>query len=155
MITLRLSPPMNSYLSVERGASHISLEHHLSSSELEIRAILKCSAPSLRNLRNGYQQLSPRYFGTRSCNVKVCPSGATSRRHIEQLQSRFSRCDDNADPRELPEKSSSCKSFTTQPAEDVTVAPTIIAATGSNRDLPAVPTRRSQRSRKPPGRLNL
>ncbi|KAK3728209.1 hypothetical protein RRG08_014992 [Elysia crispata] len=45
--------------------------------------------------------------------------------------------------------------FTTQPAEDVAVAPTIIAATGSIRGLPAVPTRRSQRSRKPPNRLNL
>ncbi|KAK3764510.1 hypothetical protein RRG08_009192 [Elysia crispata] len=70
--------------------------------------------------------------------------GPTWRRHIEQLQPRFCRCDDNADPGEPPEESS-CGNFTTQPAEDVVVAPTIIAATGSNRGLPAVPTRRSQR----------
>ena len=82
-------------------------------------------------------------LGTRSCNVKVCPSGATWRRHIEQLHPLF-RCNDNAEPGELPEESS-CGSFTTQPAEDVAVTPTIIAATGSNRGLPAVPTRRSQR----------
>ncbi|KAK3794007.1 hypothetical protein RRG08_028441 [Elysia crispata] len=36
-------------------------------------------------------------FGSRSCNVKVCPSGPTWRRHIEHLQPRFSRYDDNAD----------------------------------------------------------
>ena len=78
-------------------------------------------------------------FGTRSCKVKVFPSGPTWRRHIEQVRPRFSRCDDNADPGELPEESS-CGNFTSQPAEDVAVASTIIAATGSNRCLPAVQT---------------
>ncbi|KAK3789769.1 hypothetical protein RRG08_036062 [Elysia crispata] len=44
---------------------------------------------------------------------------ANGRRHIEQLQPRFSRCD-NADI-EVPEECS-CGNFTTQPAGDVTVS---------------------------------
>ncbi|KAK3750041.1 hypothetical protein RRG08_027364 [Elysia crispata] len=91
-------------------------------------------------------------FGTRSCNLEVCPSGPTWRRHIEQLQRRFSRCDDNADPGELPEESS-CGRLTN--LLDVAVTATIIIACGSNRCLPAVSTRGSQCSRKPPSRLNL